>query len=123
MASFDDAFVSLAQVGRGVGAADDYPATTATGARLAIGGALAGKLETAADVDWIAITVAGGSRYRFTVDTSGTQIAPVLAIYNASGELQLTNSGAADTSMLLANAGRSGTYFLAVSSSNNSTGG
>src|SRR5687767_3306618 len=48
-------------------AVDDYPGNTSTGGVLAIGGSLAGTIETASDSDWFRITLVAGRSYTFNL--------------------------------------------------------
>lgn len=82
---------------------DTLPASTATTARLALGGTYQGTVDQAGDVDWIGITLpAGSTAYEFDLSGfdsgAGTLTDPhIQGIYDTSGRFQ-TNTGGIDTS-------------------------
>jgi Ca2+-binding RTX toxin-like protein len=106
--------------------ADSVIASTATSATLAVGGALAGNIETSGDRDWYAITLAAGQSYMFrtggvVADGTGDTI---LTLRNAAGTVLASNddSGEAGYSALRFTATTGGTYYLDVSAFNTTTG-
>ena len=71
---------------------DDYLDNTGTTGSVPIGGSITGMLDPLGDVDWVAVPVVVGRRYRFDiegVDTGqGTLRDPVLlGVYDADGDL------------------------------------
>ncbi len=76
----------------GLGAVDDFAATTATTGLAVINGTATGNIETANDQDWFAITLTTGVDYRIELlqAPSGTGTLPdpfLRGIYNSSGNL------------------------------------
>lgn len=108
----------------GLAAADDFSGAADTSGRVAIGGEARGSIETANDVDWFAVSLTGGQRYRF--DLVGMGLAdPVLALYGANGVQLARNddfgSGSTDSRIDFA-APSGGTYYLAASAYGSLTG-
>ena len=103
--------------------ADDYLNTTETTGTVTVGGSVTGNIETAGDVDWIAVTLVAGKSYR--IDLKGWQTGdgtlrdPMLhGIYDADGTLVAgtrdDDGGAGFNSRLTFTATTSGTYYVAA---------
>ncbi len=108
-----------------VGFADDFAATTATTGKLAIDSFTTGKIETSADTDWFAVTLASGSTYRFDqTPFSGNLLSSQIKLYNSAGTLLSTgNGGLNGSSQLSFKATAAGTYYVSAGNLNGSTGG
>ncbi|WP_348700460.1 DUF4214 domain-containing protein [Duganella fentianensis] len=90
-------------------AADDWGATPATAAILALDQTLAARLESATDRDWFAVNLVAGNTYWF--ETPGNGVYSVLRILD-----QAQGSQSASTQGPLAyTPAQSGTYYLEVS--------
>jgi hypothetical protein len=111
--------VSFAQASPPV---EDYTATTATTGSVAVGGTMASTIGTAADVDWIRVTLTAGTLYQFdgrgAGSTGGTLADPTLSLLNSSGTaIRADNdSGTGADSRILYTPTTSGTYYLAMRS-------
>ena len=104
-------------------AADDYAANTSTTGTVVVGGSQTGEIESHGDVDWIRVTLVGGTRYVIDYDGSangqGTLSDPYFrGVYDSNGNLI---SGTTDSSGGLGlnsridfTPGSSGTYFLGL---------
>ena len=102
---------------------DDYPATTATGAVVQVGGSATGEIETPGDTDWFAVELSAGREYLIDLEgwrtDGGTLDDPVLpGIYAADGTLI---DGATDddggeglNSRISFEAPETGTYYIAA---------
>lgn len=111
---------------------DDYPASTATTGMVAVGGSIAGDIETAGDADWFKVTLTSGKTYRFACEGSdtgqGTLEYPVLRLLDGTGHVLLSDSGSVDgpgpgwTSLLIYAAPSSGTYHVSAEASGKHTG-
>ncbi len=111
---------------------DDYPASTATTGMVAVGGSIAGNIETAGDADWFKVTLTSGKTYRFACEGSdtgqGTLEYPVLRLLDGAGHVLLSDSGSVDgpgpgwTSLLIYAAPSSGTYHVSAEASGKHTG-
>ena len=106
--------------------ADDYAADTSTTGRLTVGGSVQGNRETSSDVDWFAVELEAGSRYRFDLEGAstgkGTLEDPyLLGIYNANGALisgTKNNDGGSDwNSRVFFTATEDGTYYVSAGAS------
>ena len=103
--------------------ADDYPATTATGAVVQVGGSATGEIETPGDTDWFAVELSAGREYLIDLEgwrtDGGTLDDPVLpGIYDVDGTLI---DGATDddggeglNSRVSFEAPETGTYYIAA---------
>ncbi len=102
---------------------DDYAANTSTTGTVVVGGSQTGEIESHGDVDWIRVTLVGGTRYVIDYDGSangqGTLSDPYFrGVYDSNGNLI---SGTTDSSGGLGlnsridfTPGSSGTYFLGL---------
>ena len=106
-----------------VEAADDYAANTSTTGTVVVGGSQTGELESHGDVDWIRVTLVGGTRYVIDYDGSangqGTLSDPYFhGVYDANGNLISgttdSNGGLGFNSRIDFTPGSSGTYFLGL---------
>ena len=116
----------LGAVPAAVEAADDYTAGTSTTGTVAVGGSQTGEIESHGDVDWIRVTLVGGTRYVIDYEGSangqGTLSDPYFrGVYDSNGNLI---SGTTDDSGGLGfnsridfTPGSSGTYFLGLGNS------
>ena len=105
---------------------DSVDSTTATIATLAVGGAVAGNIESAGDHDWFRITLTAGQSYLFrtggtTPDDNGDT---TLTLRDASGTVLGSNDDAGEGAFsgLRFTATTSGTYFVDVGAFGSSTG-
>ena len=110
---------------------DDYPATTATGAVVQVGGSAAGEIEAPGDTDWFAVELSAGREYLIDLEgwrtDGGTLDDPVLpGIYAADGTLI---DGATDddggeglNSRVSFEAPETGTYYIAAGAYEDYTG-
>jgi len=107
----------------GTGNTDDYAAATATTGRISVGGTAAGRVETANDSDWFAISLTAGQRYDFRLDGSG-QNDPLLTLYSAQGAALASDDdgGGGYNALLSYLAPTSGTYYLGAQMSSGGTG-
>ena len=109
----------------------DISASTASSARITLGGTYQGTIEQAGDVDWVGITLTGGSAYEFDLygadSSSGTLEDPhIQGIYDTSGRFQ-TNTGGVDTSGTLDDTVSfqptvTGIYYIACTGYDTTTG-
>lgn len=101
---------------------DDYPASTATTGRVAIGGSTTGNIERPGDADWFKVTLTSGKTYRFHLEGSdtgqGTLQYPVLRLLDGAGHELSSDAGSVDgpgpgwTSVLSYTAPSTGTYHV-----------
>ncbi len=102
-------------------ASDDVAANSSTTGRAVIGGSTAGRIESAGDNDWFAITFTAGTSYRINLDGTTSQglLDPYLRLYNSSGTLVGTDddSGTGLSSQLTYVPATTGTYYIGASSS------
>lgn len=112
--------------------ADDYVASTDTTASLALGGEVSGVIETAGDVDYIAVTLEKGTAYSITLtgEDKGVlgdlEIPIVSAFLDANGQAVAANSytllpGYTGNQIDFTPA-ESGTYYVAVAAEGEDTG-
>lgn len=102
---------------------DDFPASSATSGKLAIGGSVSGRLEANGDRDWIAVTLTAGQQYQFRLD--GVTLAdPSLSLRTSSGfELLSDDDSGIDLNALINfRPTTSGTYYLDVGGYQTQTG-
>ena len=116
----------LGAVPAAVEAADDYTADTSTTGTVAVGGSQTGEIESHGDVDWIRVTLVGGTRYVIDYDGSangqGTLSDPYFrGVYDSNGNLISGttdgNGGLGFNSRIDFTPGSSGTYFLGLGNS------
>ena len=110
---------------------DDYPATTATGAVVQVGGSATGEIETPGDTDWFAVELSAGREYLIDLEgwrTDGGSLEdPVLSgIYTADGTL-IDGAGDDDggeglNSRVSFEAPETGTYYIAAGAYEDYTG-
>ena len=107
-------------------AADDYAANTSTTGTVVVGGSQTGEIESHGDVDWIRVTLVGGTRYVIDYDGSangqGTLSDPYFrGVYDSNGNLISgttdSNGGLGLNSRIDFTPGSSGTYFLGLGNS------
>ena len=98
---------------------DDYAGSTATTGRLSLGSGVSGRIETANDTDWFAVTLSAGQTYTFGLDGIGSAGLgdPLLAIFSSTGTLLAydDDSGSGYNSLLSFRPVASGTYYLQAS--------
>ncbi len=113
----------LGAVPAAVEAADDYTADTSTTGTVVVGGSQTGEIESHGDVDWIRVTLVGGTRYVIDYDGStngqGTLSDPYFrGVYDSNGNLISGttdgNGGLGFNSRIDFTPGSSGTYFLGL---------
>ena len=111
--------------------ADDYPATTATGAVVQVGGSATGEIETPGDTDWFAVELSAGREYLIDLEgwrTDGGSLEdPVLlGIYDDDGTLITgttdDDGGAGLNSRVRFEAPETGTYYIAADAYEDYTG-
>ena len=116
----------LGAVPAAVEAADDYTADTSTTGTVAVGGSQTGEIESHGDVDWIRVTLVGGTRYVIDYEGSangqGTLSDPYFrGVYDSNGNLISGttdgNGGLGFNSRIDFTPGSSGTYFLGLGNS------
>ena len=66
---------------------DDYAGDRSTAGRIAVGGSVTGEIEIDMDVDWFAITLQAGQRYRIDVSSPSADDPVFNGIYDADGTL------------------------------------
>ena len=102
---------------------DDYAADTTTTGTVSVGSTQTGELESAGDMDWMKVTLVGGTRYVIDyegVETNrGTLFDPYLSgVYDANGNLISgttdDNGGQGFNSRLDFTPDTSGTYFIGL---------
>ncbi len=97
---------------------DDFPASSATAARLTAGTVAAGRVETNADVDWFGVRFDAGRSYTVTVATNGADAFRAAAeLISPSGAVLAFNdnpTGNTRIDLAVTPAAVSGTYFVAV---------
>lgn len=108
---------------------DDFSADTATTGRLTVGGSTSGRIETATDVDFLAIDLTAGQTYAFSVTPRGGSSSPLadprMAIFDAAGrQLAFNDDASASTQSagLDFTASTSGRFFVGVAGPGNTTG-
>ena len=92
--------------------ADDYRNNTTTTGTVAVGGTVAGTINTWGDHDWLRLDLAANTLYAITAPGSP---ASSLVVYNANGQEIAGNDGYGSTALGFMPA-TSGTYYLDVSS-------
>ena len=115
----------------GLGAVDDFTATTATTGRVTVNGTATGNIETVNDQDWFAITLVTGTEYRVELRQApgggGSLPDPFLrGIYNSAGTLisgtSDDDSAGNSNSRVDYVATASGTYYIAAGAYANNLG-
>ena len=110
---------------------DDYPATTATGAVVKVGGSATGEIETPGDTDWFAVELIKGREYLIDLEgwrtDGGTLDDPfLLGIHAADGTLinGTTNDDGGDglNSRVSFEAPETGAYYIAAGAYEDYTG-
>ena len=110
---------------------DDYPATTATGAVVKVGGSATGEIEAPGDTDWFAVELITGREYQLDLEgwrtDRGTLEDPyLLGIYAADGTLidgtTDDDGGEGLNSRVSFEAPESGTYYIAAGAYDEHTG-
>ena len=102
---------------------DDFTATTATQGTVSVGGSATGEIEVRGDVDWFAVTLETGQRYRIDLEGSptgaGTLVDPELrGVHDAAGTpiagTTDDDGGTGYNSRLTFTAESSATYYVAA---------
>lgn len=112
-----------------VQATAEFPADSSTTGSVAVGGTLTSSIGTAADVDWIRVSLTAGTLYRFdargSASSGGTLADPALQLLNSSGTVLVADndSGTGADSRIMFQAGTSGTYYLAMRSNSSTATG
>ena len=106
---------------------DDYPASTGTTGKVAIGGSTTGNIERPGDADWFKVTLTSGKTYRFLLEGSdtdqGTLRYPVLRLLDNTGNELHRDAGSIDgpgpgwTSVVTHTAPSTGTYHVSCEAS------
>lgn len=105
----------------------DLPAGPSTTAVVAVGGSYSDVVEISGDEDWIGVTLVAGQTYTITIEGAGATplFDPHLSLISASG-ITLVSSSNSDPidyeSVLSFTATTTGTYYIAASSWDTSTG-
>ena len=111
--------------------ADDYPASTATGAAVAAGAAVTGAIEAPGDADWFAVELIEGREYRIDLEgwrtSGGTLEDPnLLGVYDDEGTLldgtANDDGGKGLNSRASFEAPETGTYYIAAGAYDDYTG-
>jgi hypothetical protein len=98
-------------------ATDDYAASSATTAVVAVGGTQAGDIETATDRDWFRVTLTAGQTYTINVRAGpaggGTLASPFALLKDAGGATVATGSNpSGGNSSLTYTATTTGNYYI-----------
>lgn len=95
---------------------DDYAGTSSTTGRLSVGGTSSGRIETAGDRDWFAVTLTAGTAYTFRENASASSLDSYLRLVNSSGTVLASNDdgGGSMNSLISYTPTTSGTYYLAA---------
>jgi hypothetical protein len=111
---------------------DDYPASTGTIEKVAIGGSTTGNIERPGDADWFKVTLTSGKTYRFLLEGSdtdqGTLRYPVLRLLDNTGNELHRDAGSIDgpqpgrTSVVTHTAPSTGTYHVSCEASDQHIG-
>jgi hypothetical protein len=108
---------------------DDFAASTATTANLAIGGSATGTIEIVGDIDWFRIEGTAGTTYQIDVEGADTGLGsladPFLGIYLANGTdtgLSDDDSGTGLNSSFFLTTTTGGNFYFAVSGFSDNTG-
>lgn len=94
---------------------DDYSGSSSTTGRVNVGGSTAGRIETAGDHDWFAVTLNAGTSYTIRQDAaSGSTLDSYLELRNSSGTSVASNDdgGGNNNSLINYTPTTSGTYYL-----------
>ena len=112
-------------------AGEDFPADTGTAGVVALGGSVTGEIEKVWDLDWFAVDLVAGTRYRIDLEGSptgdGTLRNPYLnGIYDSNGQLLSgtanDDSGIRKNARVFFDATTDGTYYVAARSYDFRTG-
>ncbi len=106
-------------------ATDDYTATSATTGKVTVGASATGNVETPGDADWFAVTLTAGATYTITLNAAGgSQLDPLLRLYNSAGALQATddNGGGGGNGSLTYKATATGTYYVSAAAADSGNG-
>ncbi len=110
---------------------DDYPASTATGAVVVVGGSSTGEIERPGDTDWFVVDLTGGREYRMDLEGWRTGQGDLddpnlLGIYDMDGELipgaANDDGGEGRNSRLYFEAPETSTYYIAAGAYEDYTG-
>ena len=111
--------------------ADDYPATTATGAVVQIGGSATGEIEAPGDTDWFAVELIAGREYQIDLegwrtDRGSLDDPLLLGIHDVDGTLITgttdDDGGAGLNSRVRFEAPATGAYYIAAGAYEDYTG-
>ena len=111
--------------------ADDYPATTATGAVVQIGGSATGEIEAPGDTDWFAVELIAGREYQIDLegwrtDRGSLDDPLLLGIHDVDGTLidgtTDDDGGAGLNSRVRFEAPATGAYYIAAGAYEDYTG-
>lgn len=112
--------------------ADDYPASTATGAAVTVGGSSTGTIERPGDADWFVVELIEGSEYRIDLegwrtDRGSLEDPYLLGIHDLDGELipgtANDDGGNGLNSRVVFEAAYTGVYYIAAGAFEDYTGG
>ena len=111
--------------------ADDYPATTATGAVVQVGGSATGEIEAPGDTDWFAVELIAGREYQIDLegwrtDRGSLDDPLLLGIHDVDGTLITgttdDDGGAGLNSRVRFEAPETGAYYIAAGAYEDYTG-
>jgi hypothetical protein len=104
---------------------DDYAADASTLARVDVGSAVLGRIETMGDRDWLAVTLAAGTHYQFRLN--GRDLPdPYLTLFASDGVTRITDGddfGNSNDARIDFTPAQSGTYYLEARDASSGTGG
>lgn len=102
---------------------DDFAGTAGTTGRVGIGGSTSGRIESANDSDWFAVSLTAGQAYQFRLRGAGGSD-PQLSLLSGSGTVLATDddSGGGLDSLIRFTATATGTHFLAARMQGTTTG-
>jgi serralysin len=106
-------------------AGDTVAGNTSTTATIAVGGTVAGFVNTSGDHDWYAVQLVAGQTYAFTLNASATSLDPLLRLRSATGAIVAENDDSAGLNSRIGyTATSTGTFYLDAGAFNDvSTGG
>lgn len=102
---------------------DDYSATTATTGRVTVGGSVSGRVDSASDKDWFAVSLTAGQTYQFKLD--GTTLSDAALTLHSAGGLTLAsddNSAGNLDALITFAPTTTGTYYLGAGAAGSQTG-